>query len=110
MRRLISGLAALPFLAGVAPAAQPVPLNDPQMDVVTAGAAETSGGLTFLPATPTLQPSYGLLLFFFNETDRTNTGTVIVNESPVPCTACYLNNTGTENLVVQAAFGPTAPK
>jgi len=110
MQRLFCGLAALPFLASVALAGQPVMLNDPQMDGVTAGAAGTSGGLSFSPATPAPEPSYGLLLFFFNETDRTNTGTVIVNESPVPCAACYLNNTGTENLVVQAAFGPIAAK
>ena len=110
MKNLLSGLAALPFLASVALAAKPVPLNELQMDGVTAGAVETSGGLTLSLATPAPQPSYGLLLFFFNETDRTNTGTVIVNESPVPCAACYLNNTGTENLVVQAAFGPISPK
>ncbi len=82
MQRLFCGLAALPFLASVALAGQPVTLNDPQLDGVTAGAAGTSGGLSFSPATPAPEPSYGLLLFFFNETDRTNTGTVIVNEIP----------------------------
>jgi hypothetical protein len=37
MKRFLYGLAALPFLAGVSFAAQPVPLNDAQMDRVTAG-------------------------------------------------------------------------
>jgi hypothetical protein len=37
MKRLLFGLAALPFLAGVSLAAQPVPLSDQQMDKVTAG-------------------------------------------------------------------------
>jgi hypothetical protein len=37
MKRFLYGLAALPFLAGVSLAAQPVPLNDTQMDKVTAG-------------------------------------------------------------------------
>ena len=37
MKRFLIGLAALPFLAGVSLAAQPVPLNDTQMDRVTAG-------------------------------------------------------------------------
>jgi len=37
MRSLLAGLTALPFVAGFALAAQPVPLNDVQMDGVTAG-------------------------------------------------------------------------
>jgi hypothetical protein len=37
MKRFLIGLAALPFLAGVSLAAEPVPLNDTQMDRVTAG-------------------------------------------------------------------------
>jgi hypothetical protein len=37
MKKLLSGLAALPFLASVAFAAQPMPLTDNQMDKVTAG-------------------------------------------------------------------------
>lgn len=37
MKQLLVGLAALPFLAGVAMAGQPMPLNDTQMDKVTAG-------------------------------------------------------------------------
>lgn len=105
MQRFLSGLAVLPFLAGVASARQPVALNDLQMDAVTAGAAETSGGLSLSPATPAPFPSFGLLLFFVNETETQNTGTVIVNESPVPCPACFLK-AGPENLVIEAAFGP----
>jgi hypothetical protein len=37
MNRVLCGLAALPFLAGVAVAGQPAPLTDSQMDNVTAG-------------------------------------------------------------------------
>lgn len=37
MKKSLYGLAALPFLAGVSLAAQPVPLSDKQMDAVTAG-------------------------------------------------------------------------
>ena len=50
MNKLLAGVAALPFLSGVAFAAQP--LSDHQMDTVTAGfgsiataAAEASGGV-----------------------------------------------------------------
>jgi len=37
MKRLLFGLAALPFLASVSLAAQSAPLSDQQMDKVTAG-------------------------------------------------------------------------
>lgn len=105
MHRSLFSLAILPFMAGIANAGHPTHLNDQQMDRVVAGTTETSGDLSLSPASPTTPPSYGLLLFFLNETDVTNTGTVIVNESPVPCSSCYLN-IGQENLVIEAAFGP----
>jgi hypothetical protein len=72
MNRLLYGLAALPFLAGVSLAAQPAPLTDTQMDVVTAG-------------------------FDFAETETQNTGVVrvLVNQTgpgnPQPCANCYIN-------------------
>jgi len=37
MKKLTFGLAALPFMAGIAMAAQPVALSDTQLDKVTAG-------------------------------------------------------------------------
>jgi hypothetical protein len=37
MNKLLIGLVAVPFLAGVAMAGQPMPLTDAQMDKVTAG-------------------------------------------------------------------------
>jgi hypothetical protein len=37
MKKLLVGLAAVPFLAGAAMAGQPMPLSDAQMDKVTAG-------------------------------------------------------------------------
>jgi hypothetical protein len=104
MRRLLAGLTALPLLSGIALAAQPVPLTDRQMDVVTAGTATTSGGLSFGTATGAFTIS-AMVVFFFNEADTANTGTVFVTESGVPCSTCFLAG-GVPNLVVQASFGP----
>lgn len=47
MKKLLFGLAALPFLAGVASAAQPVQLSDAQMDRVTAGFAAAADASSF---------------------------------------------------------------
>jgi hypothetical protein len=102
------GLMVLPLLAGVASAAQPVSLNDAQMDSVTAGAAtETSGGLTLSPAIGVSGLGPKVFLFSLTETDITNTSTVMVNVDPVACNTCFLNITN-EALTVQAQFGPTA--
>jgi hypothetical protein len=90
MRRFLFGLAALPFLAGVSLAADPVPLTDKQMDRVTAG-------------------------FDFAEIDVQNGGTVVlgVNVLPVTCAAgAYLCIQGTSyplgvrSFQLQAFFGP----
>jgi len=95
MKRLLFGLVALPFLAGVSLAAQPVPLSDTQMDVVTAG-------------------------FDFFEIKVQNLGTVVVAADTVPVGAaacgldggCFLAVTGTkfpagvQSLQVYAIFGP----
>jgi hypothetical protein len=92
MKRLLFGLVALPFLAGVSLAAQPVPLSDKQMDTVTAG-------------------------FDFVETDIQNLGSVwVAADKPlVPgCffTSCFLAVEGTafpagvQSLQVHAQFGP----
>jgi len=90
MKRLLIGLAVLPFLAGVSLAAQPVPLTDTQMDTVTAG-------------------------FDFEEHDITNTGVVWVevNRPLFACADCFLNIAGTtypslpvQSLQVQGQFGP----
>jgi len=95
MKRLLFGLVALPFLAGVSLAAQPVPLSDTQMDAVTAG-------------------------FDFLETNVQNLGTVrVAIDLPVaaatgcPFTGgCFLSITGTafpagvQSFQLNAAFGP----
>lgn len=104
MHRLLAGLAVLPFVAGVAWGGQPVALTDRQMDVVTAGNATPSSPLSFGAATGAFTIS-GMLLFFFNEADVTNTGTVIVSQSGAQCPTCFING-GPPNLVVQASFGP----
>lgn len=94
MKRILAGLAVLPFLAGVALAGQPVPLSDQQMDKVSAG-------------------------FDFAELDVHNLGTVLVaiDIAPVlpagtPCSACFLDIRGTafpsgvSSFQLQAMFGP----
>jgi hypothetical protein len=90
MKRFLYGLAALPFLAGVSLAAQPVPLSDKQMDTVTAG-------------------------FDFAETDIQNLGSYLIAiDLPTrPCaTGTYLCIQGTsfpagvQSFQLQAVFGP----
>jgi hypothetical protein len=95
MKKLLIGLAVLPFLAGVSLAAQPVPLSDTQMDAVTAG-------------------------FDFLETEISNTSWVRVAVDLGPQGACpgtcYLQVAGTpwgpgtpptlRSLQVQSQFGP----
>jgi hypothetical protein len=87
MKSVLYGLAALPFLASVALAGQPMQLTDKQMDNVTAG-------------------------FEFNIIEVSNTSWIqavaypITAGAPVPCSACYLTITSPA-LNVQAAFGPS---
>ena len=91
MKRILAGLAVLPFLAGVALAGQPVPLSDQQMDKVSAG-------------------------FDFAELDVHNLGTVLVAIDIAPaaaaCSACFLDIRGTafpsgvSSFQLQAMFGP----
>jgi len=68
MKKLLLGLAALPFVAGVAMAGEPAPLSDSQMDQVTAGVVVvftfqaggsgnfTINGTTFEGTSPNLGP------------------------------------------------------
>lgn len=89
MKRLLLGLAVLPFLAGMSMAGSPTSLTDKQMDNVTAG-------------------------FDFKEIDVSNTSAVLVavNNPPIACTGCYLHVAGTaysvgvNSLQVEAIFGP----
>jgi hypothetical protein len=89
MKRLLLGLAVLPFLAGISMAGSPAPLTDKQMDNVTAG-------------------------FDFREIDITNTSaTLVAVDLPAEaCTGCYLNVAGTaypigvRSLQVLSVFGP----
>lgn len=89
MKRLLLGLAVLPFLAGVSMAGSPTALTDKQMDKVVAG-------------------------FDLVEIETTNTSAtlVAVDEPAVPCTTCYLHVAGTaypigvQSLQVLAIFGP----
>lgn len=109
MQRLLSALASLPLLAGGAFAAQPLPLNDAQMDAVRAGeVTHLSGGLTLSPAIGAGLAVPSNFLFVIEETQVNNGGTVILSESPVPCAGCFLSNIGNENLFISAQFGPAA--
>ena len=67
MKKLLVGLAALPFLAGVAMAGQPVPLSDAQMDKVTAGLEVfftfSGNGFTAVLANDMAVPTTGSSLF-----------------------------------------------
>jgi hypothetical protein len=74
MKKLLVGLAALPFLAGVAMADQPTPLNDAQMDKVTAGLASwfngAGSGIFVLTNEPGgLTPPAGVLVANFPSVD-----------------------------------------
>jgi hypothetical protein len=54
MKKLLVGLAAVPFLVGIAMAGQPMPLSDAQMDKVTAGQSlEIETGVTEINFGPT---------------------------------------------------------
>jgi len=90
MRKLLLGLAVLPFLAGASLAGQPQALTDQQMDKVAAG-------------------------FDFMEIDVNNVGAtaVMVNQTPTSCgSACFLSVQGTSypsgvvSFQLFAAFGP----
>jgi hypothetical protein len=90
MRKLLFGLAVLPFLAGVSLAEQPIPLSDQQMDKVTAG-------------------------FDFAEIDITNSGTTLVainHADAGACAACFIDIKGTtfpggvQSFQLMALFGP----
>lgn len=84
MKRLLYGLAALPLLAGVALAGQPMQLSDKQMDNVTAG-------------------------FDLNVIERSNTSWTqvsIYSTAPVSCSLCYLS-ISSRPFSIELAFGPT---
>lgn len=84
MKKLLYGLAALPLLAGVALADQPMQLSDKQMDKVTAG-------------------------FDLNVIERSNTSWTqvsIYGAGLIPCNQCYLT-ISSRPFSVQSAFGPT---
>jgi hypothetical protein len=88
MTRFLMGLAILPFLSSMTFAAQPQPLNDQQMDKVTAG-------------------------FDFSVVERSNFSTVIIDVNQpdtVGCAACYLN-VQAGFVHIRSAFGnvPTPP-
>ncbi|HJU19088.1 MAG TPA: hypothetical protein VJ770_21745 [Stellaceae bacterium] len=73
MKKLLAGVAVLPFLAGIAMAGQPAPLNDTQMDQVTAGLAvwfvPSLGAFVVSGAGGTVNPGPGVLVANFTNLD-----------------------------------------
>lgn len=84
MRKLLCGLATLPFLAGIALADQPVQLSDKQMDKVTAG--------------------FDLRVTEISNTSWTQVS--IYDGALTACSACYLTILS-RPFSVESAFGPT---
>lgn len=84
MKSLLYGLAALPFLAGVALAGQPMQLSDKQMDNVTAG--------------------FDLRVTEISNTSWTQVS--IYDGALTACSACYLTIVS-RPFSVESAFGPT---
>ena len=84
MKKLLCGLAALPFLAGIALADHPVQLNDKQMDKVTAGFTDFE---TIVSNTSWTQVS-------------------IYDGGLTSCNQCYLTILS-RPFSVKSAFGPT---
>lgn len=84
MKSLVCGLAALPFLAGIALADQPVQLSDKQMDKVTAG--------------------FDLRVTEISNTSWTQVS--IYDGALTVCTACYLTILS-RPFSIESAMGPT---
>jgi hypothetical protein len=96
-------LTTLPLLAGTALAGQPLPLDDTQLDGVTAGAVNQ---FTFAPALGSGRISSGVFLFQLTTNDVSNTSTVMTNIDPIECATCYLNIKD-PSFTIQAMFGPS---
>jgi hypothetical protein len=90
MKRLLHGIAALPFLAGVASAQEPMQLTNQQMDKVTAGFLEIDMSNTSVTAVSRFQRGY--------LTDPT--------PNVITCPGCYLL-INSPTFSVAAQFGPT---
>jgi hypothetical protein len=72
MKKLLAGCALLPLLAGMAMAGQPAPLNDQQMDQVTAGLAVwfvPAAGIFVVTTPPSVIPGAGTLVANFPSLD-----------------------------------------
>jgi hypothetical protein len=84
MKKLLCGLAALPFLAGVALAGESMQLSDKQMDKVTAG--------------------FDLTAIEISNTSWTQFNTSFAG-TLVPCSLCYLTILSS-HLQVESAMAP----
>lgn len=86
MKKLLLGVAALPFLVGIAVAGEPLQLTDGQMDKVTAGWA-------------------------LHELDVSNTSwtevSVYAGPLTIACPSCFLN-ISSASVSIQSHFGPPA--
>jgi hypothetical protein len=89
MKGLLHGLAALPFLAGIALAQQPIQLTNKQMDTVTAGTLIVEVNNTSAVVVSIFQTSYLL-----DSTPNT-----------ITCSDCYLL-INSPKFSLAAEFGP----
>jgi hypothetical protein len=103
MKMFAGTLVTLAIVTGAALADQPAPLDDAQLDVVTAGAINN---LTFAPALGSGRISSGVFLFQLTTNDVSNTSTVMTNIDPIECVTCYLNIKD-PSFTIQAMFGPS---
>jgi hypothetical protein len=107
MKKLLIGLATLPFLAGVAMAGQPMSLNDAQMDKVTAGQA-----LVLLPPSNLQTVTITDEESFYDPTAKGPTETITITApEPGGNSAAPLNIQASfdGNLVVNVGIGTSQP-
>jgi len=103
MRKLLLGLAVLPFLAGVSPAGQPQALTDQQLDKVAAGFDFFEFDVNNVGATQVEVNRPGAV--------TTASGAVV----PCPASLCFVSITGTtypsgvQSFQLYAIFGPGLP-
>jgi hypothetical protein len=98
MKKVLVGLAVLPFLTGVALAAQPIPLSDAQMDKVTAGQGDGSIAV--------FTGAGAVVLGNLDAKSATVTNTLASKEPS--CSTCDLGNNTGFGLAAAEASGASA--
>jgi hypothetical protein len=86
MKKFLLGLAALPFLAGVAFAAEKVVLSDKQMDRVAAGSTNLSSSRSNVYSVGT----GGFTEIDFSNTSIAGVSITVKPSNAITCSECYL--------------------